>query len=99
LKRSKGYRSKSRGILRRPPRQRGQRSLGYILREYEVGEKVGLYVDPSTHAGEPHRRYHGKTGKIMGKRGSSYLVQVRDGRSLKTVIVRPEHIRSHKTSN
>jgi large subunit ribosomal protein L21e len=41
----------------------------------------------------PHRRYHGKTGYIDGKRGNAFLVRVRNGRMMKHIIVRPEHLK------
>ncbi len=41
----------------------------------------------------PHRRYHGRTGVISGKRGDAYEVKVSLGGKVKTLYVRPEHLR------
>jgi large subunit ribosomal protein L21e len=41
----------------------------------------------------PFPRFHGKTGKVIGKRGSAYLLSVMDGNKEKTVISRPEHMK------
>ncbi len=41
----------------------------------------------------PHRRYHGKTGIVGGVRGDSYEVRVSLGGKVKTLYVRPEHLR------
>lgn len=46
----------------------------------------------------PHRRYQGKVGKIIGKRGRAYLVSVTLGDKEKVIIVRPEHLVSFSSS-
>jgi len=94
-RKAKGYRRKSRSILRRNPREKGKTGLSKILYEYKPGEKVVVKLDPSVHKGMPHRRYHGKIGVIVNKRGRSYVVNVTQGRAIKEIIVRPEHIVPH----
>jgi len=94
-RKAKGYRRKSRSILRRNPREKGKTGLSKILYEYKPGEKVVVKIDSSVHKGMPHRRYHGKTGVIVNKRGRSYIVNVTQGRAIKEIIVRPEHIVPH----
>jgi len=37
--------------------------------EYKPGDKVHIITNPAIHKGMPHRRYHGKTGEVIGKRG------------------------------
>ncbi len=49
-------------------------------------------IDPSVHKGMPHRRFQGKIGVIVKKRGGSYVVNVTQGDALKEIIVRPEHL-------
>lgn len=93
---SKGIRFRSRNIMKKTPRQRGMPSLGRILAEYNEGEKVDIVIEPSVQKGCPHRRFHGKTGRVVGKRGNSYIIHVKDMNKLKMIIVRPEHIRLHK---
>lgn len=94
-RKAKGYRRKTRSILRRKPRERGKTGLSKILYEYKPGEKVVVKIDPSAHKGMPHRRYHGKIGVITNKRGRSYVVNVTQGKAVKEIIVRPEHIVPH----
>ena len=95
VERSKGYRSKSRSLLRKRPRDRGKIGLSKILRTYKNGNKVCIKIDPSVHKGMPHRRYHGKVGWIVGKRGSSYEVKVVSGNKAKILLVRPEHLEAY----
>jgi len=93
VKRSKGLRSKSRHILRKKPRDRGIISITRALQEFEEGERVNIVIDPSIHKGMPHIRFHGKTGKIFGKQGNSYIVNITDGNKNKSLIIKPEHLR------
>ena len=94
-RKAKGYRRKTRSILKRKPRERGKTGLSKILYEYTPGEKVVVKIDPSVHKAMPHRRYHGRIGVIVNKRGRSYVVNVTQGRAIKEIIVRPEHITPH----
>jgi large subunit ribosomal protein L21e len=70
--------------------------LGRLLREYTVGQKVDVIIDPSVAKGQPHRRFHGKVGTILEKRGRAYVVGLKDGEKPKQLIVRPEHLVPHK---
>jgi len=94
-RKAKGYRRKTRSILRREPREKGKTGLSKILYEYKPGEKVVVKIDPSVHKGMPHRRYQGKIGVIVNKRGRSYIMNVTQGKAIKEIIVRPEHIVPH----
>jgi len=91
-RRAKGFRHKTRALLSQKPRERGKLGLSKILHSYVAGEKVVVKIDPSVHKGMPHRRFHGKVGVIVNKRGRSYVVSVTQGDALKEIIVRPEHL-------
>ncbi|MGD2066952.1 MAG: 50S ribosomal protein L21e [Candidatus Bathyarchaeota archaeon] len=95
-RKAKGFRRKTRYLLKRKPRERGKTGLSKVLREYEPEEKVVIKLDPSVHKGMPHRRFHGKIGVIANKRGGSYVINVTQGNATKEIIVRPEHITPHK---
>ncbi|MBC7131130.1 50S ribosomal protein L21e [Candidatus Bathyarchaeota archaeon] len=92
MKKSKGYRSRTRSLLRKKPRERGKMRLSKLLYEYAVGSKVVIKIDPSVQKGMPHKRYHGKIGTVLCKRGRSYVVSVTQGDAVKEIIVRPEHL-------
>ena len=96
MKKSKGLRSKTRTTLKKEPRERGKAGLSKLLHEYKSGEKVVIKVDSGVHKGMPHRRYVGKIGTVIDKRGKSYIVGVRQGEAIKEIILRPEHIMPHK---
>lgn len=92
MKHSAGYRSRTRKLLRRRPRERGISPITPLLREYSPGDTVVIKICPSQLKGAPHRRYHGKTATVVEKRGRAYVLQVHMGGYDKIVISRPEHI-------
>jgi len=94
VKRSKGYRSKTRGKLSKHVRQRGLPPVSRVIQDFAPGTKVTIVLDPSIVKGQPHSRYHGRTGVVAERRGRAYVVEVQDGGSIKKVISRPEHLRT-----
>lgn len=79
--------------MKKDVRERGAvPSLGFLMIRYNVGDKVHIKINPSIHSGMPHRRYHGKTGEVIGKRGKCYVVKVSLGGKEKILYVRPEHL-------
>jgi large subunit ribosomal protein L21e len=63
------------------------------IREYKIGDKVHIEIDPSVHRGMPNPKFQGKTGVVIGTRGSAYIVEVRDGNAIKEINVRAEHLK------
>ncbi|MEM2148165.1 MAG: 50S ribosomal protein L21e [Candidatus Bathyarchaeia archaeon] len=97
MKKSKGYRSKTRRLLKKNPREKGRIKLSKILYEYQPGSSVVVKIDSSVQKGMPHRRYHGRIGTVIGKRGRSYIISVTQGDAVKEIIVRPEHLEPYKS--
>ncbi|MEM0448883.1 MAG: 50S ribosomal protein L21e [Methanomassiliicoccales archaeon] len=93
VKASHGPRKKSRNLLRKSPRSRGLSPITHEFQEFEVGEKVHIYLDPSIHHGMPALRFHGKTGTVIGMQGRAFVLAVKDGDKVKTVLSTPEHLR------
>ncbi|TFF92923.1 MAG: 50S ribosomal protein L21e [Promethearchaeota archaeon] len=97
---NKGYRNRTRQRYRKTPREKGLGSIEKYLIDYQKDDIVDIIADPSKHKrGMPHRRYHGKTGTILGQRGRCYLVNIRVGGSRKTLIVGREHLRLNTSAN
>lgn len=89
-----GPRKKTRHLLRKHLRERGLFPVTRLIQRFEIGQKVHVVIDPSVHKGMPHRRFHGRTGTIVGRRGRAWLLEVPDGDSKKIVIARPQHLRA-----
>ncbi len=94
VKASRGPRNRTRKVYRKSVREKGAiPSLSLIMHEYKVGDKVYIKPNPAIHDTLPHRRYVGKVGIIIGKRGRAYIVEVYLGSKRKQLILYPEHIR------
>ncbi|NPA05537.1 MAG: 50S ribosomal protein L21e [Crenarchaeota archaeon] len=94
MKASRGYRHRTRKLLKKHIRERGAvPPLSLLMYDYKPGDRVYIKINPSVHKGMPHRRYHGKVGIITGKRGKAYIVEVKVGSKTKILFVRPEHLR------
>lgn len=87
---SHGPRRKTRHKLSRDNREKT--SLTQRLQSFESGDHVTITIDSSIHQGMPHPRFHGCSGEVTGKQGSSYIVTVETGTGAKQVIVHPAHL-------
>jgi len=86
-KRSHGLRSKTRRKLS----SKKKVALTPYLQEFKEGDKVHIKINPSSRK-IPHPRFHGMTGKVVGKRGKAFIIEVKK----KTLIVKPEHLKVMK---
>ena len=92
MKHSQGIRNRTRHLLTKEPREKGKIGLSKLLHDYQLGEKVVVKINSTIQKGMPHRRYHGKIGVVVDKRGRAYLVNVAQGDATKKIIVRAEHL-------
>jgi large subunit ribosomal protein L21e len=92
---SKGTRRKSRSVLTKRVREKGKLGLSRLLAKYEVGEKVVINIDPGIHKGMPHKRFQGKVGTVVERRGKAYVLDIPQRKTSKLVIAGPEHVRKH----
>ena len=96
MKPSKGYCAGTRSLMTKGPRERGKPKLTKFLYEYETGANVIIKIDSAQQKSLPHRRFHGKIGKVIDKRGRGYVVSVAQGNSQREIIVRTEHLEPYK---
>ncbi len=95
MARHHGYRSRTRTLMTKPAGSRMGPKPDVYLVEYPVGSKVVIDVDPSVHKGMPHKRYQGKVGVVLGRRGRGYEVEVYLGSKRKVLYVLPDHLKLH----
>ena len=95
----KGYHTKAtRGVYRKKCRQRGLPGLSRFMTEYDIGDKVHIVGDSAFQKGGlPHRRFWGRTGTIVEKRGRCYQVHVKFGNKIKKVFLSKAHIKPDKS--
>ena len=96
VNRSKGLRSKTRNKLRKKPGERGPPPISRVIQRFDVGQKAHIVIDPGVQKGQPHPRFHGLTGEILGNQGEAYLVGVKVGGKHKSLVIRPQHLRQVK---
>lgn len=91
-KNSKGFHSRTRGVLTKEARDKGLPPPTHYLRDFAPGAKVIIRLEAAEHGGMPHPRYQGKVGVVLRKRGRAYEVAFTDGRKVKMVISDPVHL-------
>ena len=92
VQKSKGPRKRTRNLLRVGIKEKP--SITKYLQEFEVGSRVVIKPDPSSHKGMPFKRFFGKSGIVMDRRGKSYIIKIKDGNKEKTIISKPEHLKA-----
>lgn len=90
---SHGPRRGTRHLLRKNVRERGKVTITRHLQEFKEGQKVMIKPEPSIQKGIPHRRFFNKVGTVIGKKGKSYILEVREFNKLKKITLRPIHLR------
>ena len=93
MRRSRGSRSKTRYKLKKSIRPGRTNPITKKMQIFDEDDLVHIIIDPSVHKGQPHPRFHGKTGKVSDKRGRAYIVEISDGNKSKKLIIRPEHLK------
>ena len=93
VKRTGGFRNKTRHKLRKNVRQRGKVSINAYLQQFTAGDRVELKAEPAIQGGMYHPRFHGKVGTVEKQQGECYHVAIKDIRKDKTLLVHPVHLR------
>jgi ribosomal protein L21E len=82
-------------LKRKSARKHGKLELSKYFQEFEKGEKVAVIREHSLNPAFP-KRIQGKTGTIIGLRGSACLVQIKDGNMIKYYIIKPANLKKLK---
>lgn len=98
VKSSKGFRSRTRGVLTKEARERGMRPVTRYLQSFEVGSKVIVRLEASDPHGQPHPRYQGRVCTVLGKVGRAYRLEFLDGGKCKELIANPVHLLAASTT-
>jgi large subunit ribosomal protein L21e len=62
-----------------------------LVKSFSIGDRVVVDLK-SRFSGMPHPRYRGRHGEIVGERGKSYVVRIRDGNAVKELIIPAVHL-------
>ncbi len=91
--RTGGFRKKTRNKLRKNPRNRGKVNINKELQEFKISDKVRILQEPAKHKGMPHPKYKNRVGKVIGKQGEAYLIEVKDINKTKHILSRAIHLK------
>ena len=80
---------------RKPVRTRGKLPLSKYFQEFKEGDTVAIVREASVGANF-HKRMQGRTGTVEGKRGSSYIVKIKDQNKEKKYLIAPIHLKKIK---
>ena len=72
-------------------RGKGKVSVAKAVRTFKVGDRV-IITPKAIRSGLPHLRYANRHGTVIEKRGRSYVVEVKDMKSKKTIIAGSVHL-------
>ena len=92
MKRVGGTRRKTRHKLKKNVKTKGKISLRKFFQKFVEGDQVYLCAEPAIQRGMYHPRFHGKAGIVKRKQGSSYYVEIKDGKKTKSVLIHPTHL-------
>jgi large subunit ribosomal protein L21e len=84
-------------VNRKSVRTRGKLQLSRYFKKFEEGDSVAVTINESVPFSSP-KRMQGRTGIALGKRGSSYVVEIKDMAKSKQFIIAPIHLKKIEAS-
>ncbi len=79
-------------LKKKPVREKGKIRLSEYFKELNEGDKVNVFRELSVNAGFP-KRLQGRTGYVVGKRGSAYVISLDDNKRTKHYTIKAIHLR------
>jgi large subunit ribosomal protein L21e len=82
-------------IKRKFLRDRGKIKLSMYFQEFNEGDRVAVISELSLQPKFP-KRLQGRSGKVVEKKGNSYIVELNDLNKKKSYIIHPVHLKKLK---
>ena len=82
-------------IKRKQLRQRGKIKLSNYFQEFKEGDRVAVIRELSVKPKFP-KTIQGRSGIVINKRGSYYIVEMNDYNKKKNYIIHPIHLKKLK---
>jgi large subunit ribosomal protein L21e len=80
---------------KKPVRTRGKIQLSRFFQKFKEGEFVAFSREKSIPVNF-NKRLQGSTGVVVGKKGRAYIVNVKEGKKEKEILVAPIHLKKIK---
>ncbi len=90
---SHGPRSGSRMKMSKDLKEKGFPAISRILKNFQIGDKAAVFINPSMHSGMPFHNFQGHTGIIVGKQGRCYVLEIKVGSVRKKIVAAPVHLK------
>jgi len=75
-------------------RRTGLTPISRYIKQFNIGDRVVIEINSSSQKGLPFKRFQGLSGKVIEKKGRSFVVEIKDGNKTKTVITPAEHLKA-----
>ncbi len=82
-------------MVKKSVRSHGKIKLSRYFQKFKEEERVAVIEELALRPKFP-KKLRGRSGKITGKRGNSYLVKMNDLNKEKTYIIHPVHLKKLK---
>lgn len=79
-------------LKRKRPNEKGKISFSRYFQRFEKGDRVAVVREVSMPIGYS-KRLQGKTGIVLGKRGNSYHLEIKDLNKAKLYFIKPIHLK------
>lgn len=80
-------------LKRKRIREKGKISLTRYFHKFNSGDSIAIVRELNVQSPGFPRRMQGRTGKVIGKRGSAYVVEVYDFNAKKQYVIKPIHLK------
>jgi len=84
-------------LKRKRLRTKGKFSFTKYFQKFVSGDSVAIVRELNQQGAGFPKKMQGRTGKVVEKRGSAYVVEVKDYNKLKTFAVMPVHLKKIET--
>jgi len=81
--------------MKKKVREKGKLKLSRYFQKLKEGDNVAVLIDHSLKLNFPER-LQGRSGKIKGQRGRSYMVSIKDQTKEKDFLIAPIHLKKLK---
>ena len=80
-------------VRRKTVRERGKFRFSEYFKSLKEGDKVAVVREMSENKDNFPERIQGRVGKVVGKRGKSYIVNLKELKKEKQFIIKPIHLK------
>lgn len=80
-------------VRRKPIRERGKIRFSEYFKSLNEGDRVSVIREKSEMKDNFPKRIQGRTGIVVGKRGKSYIVNLKEINKEKQFIIKPIHLK------